>query len=118
MRTFLLILKKGIFCRCCGRRALARNGWRGVMTVEGITYRRRAKASTVGSESSGRRLSPPFAAICRLIGGGRVVKRPGFLLVPGRGCDRFPALVDIKSEIAKRRTFAIISHPDAGKTTL
>src|ERR1700761_3896350 len=26
--------------------------------------------------------------------------------------------VDIKSEIAKRRTFAIISHPDAGKTTL
>ena len=30
----------------------------------------------------------------------------------------FPALVDIKSEIAKRRTFAIISHPDAGKTTL
>ncbi len=31
----------------------------------------------------------------------------------------FPALsVDIKTEIAKRRTFAIISHPDAGKTTL
>jgi peptide chain release factor 3 len=26
--------------------------------------------------------------------------------------------VDIKSEIARRRTFAIISHPDAGKTTL
>ena len=26
--------------------------------------------------------------------------------------------MDIKSEIAKRRTFAIISHPDAGKTTL
>jgi peptide chain release factor 3 len=26
--------------------------------------------------------------------------------------------VDIKTEIAKRRTFAIISHPDAGKTTL
>jgi peptide chain release factor 3 len=26
--------------------------------------------------------------------------------------------VDIKEEIAKRRTFAIISHPDAGKTTL
>ena len=25
---------------------------------------------------------------------------------------------DIKSEIEKRRTFAIISHPDAGKTTL
>ena len=25
---------------------------------------------------------------------------------------------DIKSEIKKRRTFAIISHPDAGKTTL
>jgi len=28
------------------------------------------------------------------------------------------AFVDINSEIAKRRTFAIISHPDAGKTTL
>ena len=26
--------------------------------------------------------------------------------------------MDIKAEIAKRRTFAIISHPDAGKTTL
>ncbi len=26
--------------------------------------------------------------------------------------------MDIKDEIAKRRTFAIISHPDAGKTTL
>ena len=25
---------------------------------------------------------------------------------------------NIKSEIEKRRTFAIISHPDAGKTTL
>ena len=25
---------------------------------------------------------------------------------------------DLKSEIAKRRTFAIISHPDAGKTTI
>jgi len=46
------------------------------------------------------------------------VKRAGFLLVPGGGCGKFPALVDIKSEIAKRRTFAIISHPDAGKTTL
>ena len=25
---------------------------------------------------------------------------------------------DMKSEIQRRRTFAIISHPDAGKTTL
>ena len=25
---------------------------------------------------------------------------------------------DLKSEIQRRRTFAIISHPDAGKTTL
>ena len=24
----------------------------------------------------------------------------------------------LKAEVAKRRTFAIISHPDAGKTTL
>ena len=26
--------------------------------------------------------------------------------------------INIKKEIEKRRTFAIISHPDAGKTTL
>ena len=26
--------------------------------------------------------------------------------------------MSIKSEVARRRTFAIISHPDAGKTTL
>ena len=25
---------------------------------------------------------------------------------------------DMKTEISRRRTFAIISHPDAGKTTL
>ena len=25
---------------------------------------------------------------------------------------------DLKSEIQRRRTFAIISHPDAGKTTI
>lgn len=27
-------------------------------------------------------------------------------------------MADLTSEITKRRTFAIISHPDAGKTTL
>ena len=26
--------------------------------------------------------------------------------------------MDLREEVAKRRTFAIISHPDAGKTTL
>jgi peptide chain release factor 3 len=36
---------------------------------------------------------------------------PDFLLL-------FPAFVTITEEIQKRRTFAIISHPDAGKTTL
>ena len=30
----------------------------------------------------------------------------------------YPAFVSITEEIQKRRTFAIISHPDAGKTTL
>ena len=30
----------------------------------------------------------------------------------------FPTFVNIAEEIQKRRTFAIISHPDAGKTTL
>jgi peptide chain release factor 3 len=29
-----------------------------------------------------------------------------------------PTMADIRKEIEKRRTFAIISHPDAGKTTL
>jgi peptide chain release factor 3 len=37
--------------------------------------------------------------------------QPDFLL-------SFPACVNITEEIQKRRTFAIISHPDAGKTTL
>jgi peptide chain release factor 3 len=27
-------------------------------------------------------------------------------------------MTDLAAEIARRRTFAIISHPDAGKTTL
>ncbi len=27
-------------------------------------------------------------------------------------------MADLKQEIQRRRTFAIISHPDAGKTTL
>ena len=27
-------------------------------------------------------------------------------------------MADLQKEIEKRRTFAIISHPDAGKTTL
>ena len=27
-------------------------------------------------------------------------------------------MVDLNSEVSRRRTFAIISHPDAGKTTL
>ena len=27
-------------------------------------------------------------------------------------------MADIASEVSRRRTFAIISHPDAGKTTL
>jgi peptide chain release factor 3 len=29
-----------------------------------------------------------------------------------------PALVELEREVSRRRTFAIISHPDAGKTTL
>src|SRR6185503_997665 len=43
---------------------------------------------------------------------------------PRRGCscshpDRpSPMTLPLEKEIARRRTFAIISHPDAGKTTL
>ncbi|MGH8180683.1 MAG: GTP-binding protein, partial [Steroidobacteraceae bacterium] len=29
-----------------------------------------------------------------------------------------PAMTELTAEIRRRRTFAIISHPDAGKTTL
>ena len=29
-----------------------------------------------------------------------------------------PALPELEREVSRRRTFAIISHPDAGKTTL
>ena len=44
--------------------------------------------------------------------------RPTFPVI---ACVRNPVTVpavSIANEIAKRRTFAIISHPDAGKTTL
>jgi peptide chain release factor 3 len=34
------------------------------------------------------------------------------------GVCQLPGLVTLQQEIARRRTFAIISHPDAGKTTL
>jgi peptide chain release factor 3 len=40
------------------------------------------------------------------------------LLVLPQICANVRPLVDIAKEIQKRRTFAIISHPDAGKTTL
>ena len=36
----------------------------------------------------------------------------------GVSTDAAPAAVDVRQEAARRRTFAIISHPDAGKTTL
>jgi peptide chain release factor 3 len=39
-------------------------------------------------------------------------------LNPFPGTRRSPRAMTIAQEIAKRRTFAIISHPDAGKTTL
>src|SRR5579872_542973 len=46
---------------------------------------------------------------------GRLVSR----LVPGAFSDTFRrSTVSISNEISRRRTFAIISHPDAGKTTL
>ena len=41
-----------------------------------------------------------------------------FLLVRPGGPATFRPFVGIADEIQKRRTFAIISHPDAGKTTL
>src|ERR1051325_11430190 len=44
---------------------------------------------------------------------------PGLVrLVLKRRCAIVRGPVDIQTEIQKRRTFAIISHPDAGKTTL
>ena len=36
----------------------------------------------------------------------------------GVSTDAAPAAADVRREAARRRTFAIISHPDAGKTTL
>ena len=37
--------------------------------------------------------------------------------VPLRPADSIP-LTPLAAEVERRRTFAIISHPDAGKTTL
>ncbi|MEO9631151.1 MAG: peptide chain release factor 3, partial [Sulfitobacter sp.] len=46
-------------------------------------------------------------------------------IAPGRGAAYMGRMLDtpqnrpaLPAEIARRRTFAIISHPDAGKTTL
>jgi peptide chain release factor 3 len=38
--------------------------------------------------------------------------------IPIRAADGAPARSSLASEVERRRTFAIISHPDAGKTTL
>ena len=46
------------------------------------------------------------------------MSQPVSLLVPPAGFATVRAPVDITKEIQRRRTFAIISHPDAGKTTL
>ena len=47
-------------------------------------------------------------------------ERPGFqgrdIMLPERDSQAFASL--LHQEVEKRRTFAIISHPDAGKTTL
>ena len=39
-------------------------------------------------------------------------------VLKGRLSGREEDMASIKEEVARRRTFAIISHPDAGKTTL
>jgi peptide chain release factor 3 len=48
------------------------------------------------------------------------LSEPGVIDGPlAAGLDEAPgALPELESEVARRRTFAIISHPDAGKTTL
>ena len=38
--------------------------------------------------------------------------------MPIRAPEGAPALSPLATEVERRRTFAIISHPDAGKTTL
>src|SRR5262247_4676459 len=38
--------------------------------------------------------------------------------IPIRAADGAPARSPLATEVERRRTFAIISHPDAGKTTL
>jgi len=47
---------------------------------------------------------------CALIGGDLGILAPFLSLVPG--------MTDLLTDIKRRRTFAIISHPDAGKTTI
>ena len=49
---------------------------------------------------------------------GTLVPPPSFRLVPARFFVNVRVPVDIAKESQKRRTFASISHPDAGKTTL
>ncbi len=65
--------------------------------------------------STPARLPSPFARcnFCEFLWPGRA-----FRLVAARKSATVRALVDADKEIQRRRTFAIISHPDAGKTTL
>jgi len=101
MRTFLLILKKKYFFQIfVAVEHWPAMGWGEYYDgFEGIAYRRRAKASTVGSESSGCRLSPPFAAICRLIDGGRGGETRGVPACPVGGVVNSPPFVDIKVKL-------------------
>src|SRR3989442_2440015 len=46
------------------------------------------------------------------------ISEPLEAAVPKRTETDASALADLEREVARRRTFAIISHPDAGKTTL
>src|ERR1043165_6632952 len=44
--------------------------------------------------------------------------RQGQLMAPRPAMASIPNPTDLRHDVARRRTFAIISHPDAGKTTL
>jgi len=58
------------------------------------------------------------SSVIRILGGGQRLKRQRRLLTAGSAETTERSFAAPKEEIGRRRNFAIISHPDAGKTTL
>ena len=72
---------------------------------------------TIAALSGSGPVAEPRPAICGVESSRPVCTRPA-MTMPVRAESRYRTRSPLAAEIERRRTFAIISHPDAGKTTL